>query len=176
MGNHDAEGPVSRRDFMHWHAATGGSVSRLPRGVDGPDFGNYWIDIQAPRKREALLRLWMFDSGNRGCGGVPGWCVVACSVFVVNSYEPTRAVALLFVSCCCGFLIAALFALLCFALAVVSVHVPQIWSVHGSPSYCINQSLCCFRSLHFRVCGLRRLWLEGGSDTTASLVSMWLFI
>lgn len=80
LGNHDAEGLVTREHVIRWHAGVPGSRTQLPPAGGMPDLGNYRLDVAAERGNGPALRLWMLDSMNRGCGGVPGWCGPAVEV------------------------------------------------------------------------------------------------
>lgn len=76
LGNHDGEADLSRRDVAELASAVGGSLSLTRPGPEGlPGGGNYWIDVLEPRGEAVAARIWMLDSGNRGCGHLAwGWC------------------------------------------------------------------------------------------------------
>ena len=78
LGNHDAEGLVTRDHVIRWHARVPGSVTVLPPEGGVPSVGNYHLDVASEHTDGGVaLRLWMLDSMDRGCGGVPGWCAQA---------------------------------------------------------------------------------------------------
>ena len=38
--------------------------------------GNYWLDVYDPSGRRIAARIWLLDSGDRGCASSRlGWCV-----------------------------------------------------------------------------------------------------
>lgn len=89
LGNHDGEADLGRRDVAELAHAVGGALSLTRPGPPGlPGGGNYWIDVLEPQGQAAVARIWMLDSGNRGCGRLAwGWwagpgqgCRAACGV------------------------------------------------------------------------------------------------
>lgn len=75
LGNHDAEAVMTREDIIQLDSKSHLSVTPPPDGAPGaPQAGNYWLNVRSETRNETALRLWMLDSMNRGCGGVPGWC------------------------------------------------------------------------------------------------------
>lgn len=70
-------------------AATGVGLSLTRPGPAGlPGAGAYWIDVLGPgTSRDVAARIWMVDSGNRGCDGTAsGWgCVDARTVAWVRA-------------------------------------------------------------------------------------------
>ena len=41
---------------------------------DVPGASNYWLDIYDPSGAAVAARVWILDSGDKGCGGVmEGW-------------------------------------------------------------------------------------------------------
>lgn len=83
LGNHDGEADLGRRDVAELAHAVGGALSLTRPGPPGlPGGGNYWIDVLEPQGQAAVARIWMLDSGNRGCGRLAwGWgCVPADTV------------------------------------------------------------------------------------------------
>ena len=51
-----------------------GSATVPPDRVPGqPAPGNYWLDVLAESGQRTALRLWLLDSGSRGCVGKAGW-------------------------------------------------------------------------------------------------------
>ncbi|KAL4452418.1 hypothetical protein ABPG75_008080 [Micractinium tetrahymenae] len=78
LGNHDGEADLGRRGVTELASAVGGSLSLTLPGPEGlPGGGNYWIDVLEPQGEAVAARIWMVDSGNRGCGQLAwGWgCV-----------------------------------------------------------------------------------------------------
>lgn len=75
LGNHDGEGDLSRRQIAELDVATGGGLSMTQPGP--PDLAgaaNYWLDVLEPEGSTVAARIWMLDSGNRGCGRLAsGW-------------------------------------------------------------------------------------------------------
>jgi hypothetical protein len=75
LGNHDAEALMTREDIIQLDSKSHLSVTPPPDGSPGaPQAGNYWLNVRSETHNKTALRLWMLDSMNRGCGGVPGWC------------------------------------------------------------------------------------------------------
>ena len=78
LGNHDAEARMTRSAVIALDASCASSRTPLPEQVPGiPDAGNYWLDVWAESGEAPALRLWMLDTMDRDCGGVPGWCGAA---------------------------------------------------------------------------------------------------
>jgi len=90
LGNHDGEADLGRREAAAVDALLGSAgqhPSPLSLTLPGPanisGGGNFWIDLLAPQPggqagnaAEAAVvgRIWMLDSGNRGCGRLAwGW-------------------------------------------------------------------------------------------------------
>jgi pre-mRNA-splicing factor SYF1 len=77
LGNHDAEADLKRRDIVKMDAATGTGLSLTqpgPANITGA--GNYYIDVYDSTGTQVAARIWMLDSGNRGCERLAwGWCV-----------------------------------------------------------------------------------------------------
>ena len=76
LGNHDGEADLGRRQIAELDAATGRGLSLTqpgPAHLRGA--GNYWLDVLEPGEGTAVAaRIWMLDSGNRGCGTqAQGW-------------------------------------------------------------------------------------------------------
>lgn len=91
LGNHDAEARMTRSAVVAYDASLTGSITPLPQQVRGtPDAGNYWIDVLTEDGQQQALRLWMLDTMNRGCGGVPGWYDPALQNFPATSHCDIR--------------------------------------------------------------------------------------
>lgn len=76
-GNHDGEADLSRREIVELDVATGRGLSLTRLGnASLAGAGNYWLDVAGPEEggTQPVARIWMLDSGNRGCGNVAwGW-------------------------------------------------------------------------------------------------------
>jgi pre-mRNA-splicing factor SYF1 len=74
-GNHDGEADLRRSQATALDVSTGGNLSLTqagPRYLTGA--GNYWLDVYDAAGSRVAARIWMLDSGNRGCDELPdGW-------------------------------------------------------------------------------------------------------
>jgi hypothetical protein len=75
LGNHDAEADLTRREIVTLDRRS--SLSRTLHGpLDIPGASNYYLPVFAHDRDQVLAYLWVFDSGDSNCLGVPGWgCV-----------------------------------------------------------------------------------------------------
>jgi pre-mRNA-splicing factor SYF1 len=66
LGNHDDEADLSREEIIILDEHGRGSLTQLgPREAMG--LSNYHLEILAPKGAQASARIWMLDSGGRGC-------------------------------------------------------------------------------------------------------------
>lgn len=60
---------------MLYPAPQANPCSLLPTPMQGPEgitgASNYWLDILEPSGAAVAARIWMLDSGNRGCADSP---------------------------------------------------------------------------------------------------------
>lgn len=71
-GNHDAEGPLNRREIVDLDRKLGGLSKNGPKDVSGSS--NYFLPIYKRNKIKSLI--YFFDSMNDNCEGTVGWgCV-----------------------------------------------------------------------------------------------------
>jgi hypothetical protein len=84
LGNHDAEGLLTREDIIRFDASRPGSMTQNASSAADVEAGNYWLDVTSEAGDALRLRLWFLDSHNRGCGGVPGWCAPSLSASKIS--------------------------------------------------------------------------------------------
>lgn len=75
LGNHDGEADLSRRQVVELGGAAGGGLSLTQPGPSHlTGAGNYYLDVCDAQGQQVAARIWMLDSGNRGCGRLAwGW-------------------------------------------------------------------------------------------------------
>jgi len=73
LGNHDAQGALTRRQVVDLDRRSPLSLTRAaPEGVTGAS--HYWLDVHAHGGGHVAARLVFLDSMDRGCESVKGWC------------------------------------------------------------------------------------------------------
>jgi hypothetical protein len=76
LGNHDDQADLSREEIVDLILRTGGPFSATqpgPPGLTGAT--NYFLDLLPPEGDDPVARLWLLDSMDTGCGGLPrSWC------------------------------------------------------------------------------------------------------
>lgn len=72
LGNHDDEADLLREQIVLLDMRLGqGSLTQMgPREAVG--LSNYYLDVAGPKGAAAAMRIWMLDSGGRGCNWMYG--------------------------------------------------------------------------------------------------------
>lgn len=66
LGNHDDEADLSREAIILLDRQSKGSLTQMgPKEAMG--LSNYYLDILPARGAQSAARVWMLDSGGRGC-------------------------------------------------------------------------------------------------------------
>jgi len=69
LGNHDAEGDLTRRQIVRLDATSPYSIRNQSAGI--PDTANFRVPVYASKNNSQLAaHLWVLDSGDYGCGDV----------------------------------------------------------------------------------------------------------